>query len=37
MILGESFILNGNSQKGIKFIKEGWITAELSRSELKIL
>jgi len=35
MILGESFILNGNTQKGISLIKEGWITAELSRSELK--
>ncbi|MDA9731134.1 lytic transglycosylase domain-containing protein [Candidatus Pelagibacter sp.] len=35
MILGESFILNGNSQKGVSLIKEGWITAELSRSELK--
>ena len=35
MILGESYILNGNSQKGISFIKKGWITAELNRSELK--
>ena len=35
MILGESFILSGNSQKGISLIKEGWITAELNRSELK--
>ena len=35
MILGESFILNGNSQKGVSLIKEGWITAELTRSELK--
>ena len=35
MILGESFILNGNTQKGISLIKEGWITAELTRSELK--
>ena len=35
MILGESIILNGNSQKGISYIKEGWITAELSKSELK--
>ncbi len=35
MILGESYILLGNKQKGISFIKEGWITAELNRSELK--
>ncbi len=35
MILGESMILNGNSQKGISYIKEGWITAELSKSELR--
>ena len=35
MILGESFILDGNLQKGISLIKEGWITAELSKSELR--
>ena len=35
MILGESIILNGNAQKGISYIKEGWITAELSKSELR--
>ena len=35
MILGESFILNGNIQKGTSLIKEGWITAELSKSELR--
>ncbi len=35
MILGESYILNNNVQKGITFIKEGWITAELSKSELR--
>ena len=35
MILGESIILNGNSQKGISYIKEGWISAELSKSELR--
>ena len=35
MILGESFILTGNEEKGIKFIKKGWITAELSKSELR--
>ncbi len=35
MILGESFVLTGNTEKGIKNIKEGWITAELSKSELR--
>ena len=35
MILGESFISSGNNQKGVLLIKEGWITAELSKSELK--
>ena len=35
MILGESFILTGNIDKGTNLIKEGWITAELSKSELK--
>ena len=25
MILGESFILTGDTQKGISLIKEGWI------------
>ena len=35
MILGESFILTGKSEKGIKLIKEGWITSELTKSELR--
>jgi soluble lytic murein transglycosylase len=35
MILGESFVLSGEKNKGTKFIKEGWITADLSKSELK--
>ena len=35
MILGESYILNGNTDKGIKYIKDGWINAELSKSELR--
>ena len=35
MILGESFILTGNNAKGIKLIKDGWIEAELTKSELK--
>ncbi len=35
MILGESHILIGNKNKGTKLIKEGWITADLSKNELK--
>ena len=35
MILGESFILDGDKTKGITLIKEGWITADLSKNELK--
>ncbi len=35
MILGESHILVGNKNKGTNLIKEGWITADLSKNELK--
>ncbi len=35
LILGESYIQTGNVEKGISLIKEGWITAELSRSNMK--
>ena len=35
MILGESFILKGNKEKGIDLIKDGWVNAELTKSELK--
>ena len=35
MILGESYILNGNNEKGIQLLKDGWITAELTKSELR--
>ena len=35
MILGESFILTGNITKGTRLIKEGWIDAELTKSELR--
>lgn len=35
LILGESHIINGNKELGIKLIKEGWITAQLSRSDMK--
>ncbi|MDC3031058.1 lytic transglycosylase domain-containing protein [Candidatus Pelagibacter sp.] len=35
MILGESHLLIGDKSKGTKLIKEGWITAKLSRNDLK--
>ena len=35
MILGESFILTGEKNKGAKLIKDGWITADLSKNELR--
>ncbi len=35
MILGESYVLTGNKEKGSKLIKEGWISADLSKSELR--
>ena len=35
IILGESHLINGNEKLGIKLIKEGWITAELSRADMK--
>ncbi len=35
MILGESFLLIGDKSKGTQLIKEGWITAKLSKNELK--
>jgi len=35
MILGESFVLTGDKPKGTKLIKEGWVTADLSKSELR--
>jgi soluble lytic murein transglycosylase len=37
LILGESFIKSGNIKKGKSLIKDGWITAELSRSNMKFL
>ena len=36
MILGESLIIEGETEKGINLIKNGWITADLSKSELRI-
>ena len=35
LILGESFILKGNITKGTTLIKDGWITADLNRSNMK--
>ncbi len=35
LILGESYILSGKVEKGKKLIKDGWITAELSKSDLR--
>ncbi len=35
MILGESHLLIGDKSKGENLIKEGWITAKLSRNDLK--
>ena len=35
MILGESLVLTGNNAKGTDLIKEGWVTADLSKNELK--
>ncbi len=35
MILGESYALTGNKTKGTNLIREGWITAKLSKNELK--
>jgi len=37
VILGESLIQNGNIEKGTALIKEGWVTAEFSRSDMKML
>ena len=36
LILGESLIITGANQRGIKLIKDGWITADLSRSQMKV-
>ena len=35
LILGESFIQTGNIEKGKSLIKDGWITADLNRSNMK--
>ena len=36
MILGESYISIGENEKGVNLIKKGWITADLSNSEIKL-
>ena len=35
MILGESYVLSGDKIKGTNLIKDGWLTAKLSKNELK--
>jgi len=35
LILGESFIKRGDTERGILLIKDGWVNADLSRSEMK--
>ncbi len=35
MILGESYIAVGQIERGIQLIKNGWITADLSKTELR--
>jgi soluble lytic murein transglycosylase len=35
LILGESFILTGDVTKGTSLIKDGWITADLNRANMK--
>ena len=35
LILGESFILTGDIKRGTSLIKDGWITADLNRGNMK--
>ena len=35
LILGESFVLTGDIEKGKSLIKDGWITADLNRANMK--
>ena len=35
MILGESYIITGKINEGTRLVKDGWVTADLSKSELK--
>jgi soluble lytic murein transglycosylase len=36
MILGESYVLTGQIEQGEKLIKNGWITADLNKTELSL-
>jgi soluble lytic murein transglycosylase len=36
MVLGESYVLTGQIEQGKKLIKDGWITADLSKTELSL-
>ena len=36
-MLGQSYLIEGNFEKGISLIKNGWITASLSKRDLKYL
>ena len=35
LMLGQSYLMEGEDKKGISLIKEGWITAKLSKKDLK--
>jgi len=35
LILGESFIQTGDIEKGTSLVKDGWVTAELNRTNMK--
>jgi len=37
LMLGHSFIVEGNYDRGVSLIKEGWINARLSKSDLRFL
>ena len=37
LMLGQSYLSKGNHEKGISLIKNGWITAKLSKRDLKYL
>ena len=37
LMLGHSYIKMGNNEKGIRLIKDGWITAKLSKGDLRYL
>ena len=37
LMLGESLILTGQNSEGVNLIKEGWLSAKLSRADLKYL